>query len=165
MRLLVSKEAFLTELGRLLQRASAGAAAAPAASASAASAASTAAPPQRRAGSVWVTQKRLVQRAAPGESESAPLCLFRACGRSALGARVRITCVVTREQSAQFHAALSGVLRGGCSALRKVSKKDKKLLQAAKKAPGATAAATAAAAAASPAAAAPPPPPSPAKRK
>ena len=165
MRLLVSKEAFLTELGRLLQRASAGAAAAPAASAAA-----TNAPPQRRAGSVWVTQKRLVQRAAPGaaagESESAPLCLFRACGRSALGARVRVTCVVTREQSAQFHAALSGVLRGGCSALRKVSKKDKKLLQAAKKAPGAAAAATAAAAAASPAAAAPPPPPpSPAKRK
>ena len=102
MRLLVSKEAFLTELGRLLQRASAGAAAAPAASASAASAASTAAPPQRRAGSVWVTQKRLVQRAAPGaaagESESAPLCLFRACGRSALGAASRSTPAVVGER-------------------------------------------------------------------
>jgi hypothetical protein len=152
MRVLSSTDAFLTELGQLLQRASAAPAPAPAA--------------PRRPGSVWVTQKRLVPRPAPGaprgaaaEAARAPLCLFRACGRAPAGGRVRVSCVVTRDQAPQFQQALAAVLRGGCAALRKVSKKDKKALQAAKKT---TAAPPAPAAAAAPP---PPPPSSPAKKR
>jgi hypothetical protein len=81
-------------------------------------------------GSVWITQKVILPMSEPGNTSSStsqPSTLFRATGRGANGKDVRLSCSVPRAQGAAFQALLSQTLRSGCSALRKISKKEKNL--------------------------------------
>jgi hypothetical protein len=106
----VSQEVFVRDLLALLQRAS--------------STTSTPIP-----GSVWITQKVILpkQVVSTGDTSSIqPYTLFRAIGKRADGKDIRLSCSVPRTQGAAFQALLSQTLRSGCSALRKVSKKEKK---------------------------------------
>jgi len=105
----VSQEVFVRDLLALLQRAS-----------------STTITPIP--GSVWITQKVILPKQVSTSDTSSlqPLTLFRAIGKKADGKDIRLSCSVPRTQGAAFQALLSRTLRSGCSALRKVSKKEKK---------------------------------------
>jgi hypothetical protein len=107
----LSQEAFVRDLLALLQRAS-----------------STSTTPLP--GSVWITQKVVLPKPESGSSSSStgqPSTLFRATGRGPNGKDIRLSCSVPRAQGASFQALLSQTLRSGCSALRKISKKEKNL--------------------------------------